>query len=174
MTLVKFNRAGRDYRFPFTGTPFYGDVLNTLFDTNTAPSFQPAAGIPPVNLSETEDHYLVELAAPGYKKEDFQLNLEDGKLTVSGEAEKKAEASAEVNADVNNVAPDNAFINNEAAKHYSRREFEVKVFSRSFTLPDEADQNAVNAVYENGILSITIGKREDVKLRKVARKIEIK
>jgi len=169
MTLVKFNRPSGNQRFPFAGAPFYGDVLNNLFD----PNFNPEANstiIPPVNISETEDHYLIELASAGNKKEDFQLNLEDGKLTVSVEKKSAPEKSAPAD---NSPAGDSADPR-EQPRHYTRREFTQAGFSRSFNLPEEADQNEVNAEYENGILSISIGKREDVKLRKVARKIAIK
>ena len=58
--------------------------------------------------------------------------------------------------------------------NYTRREIVQSVFSRSFTLPEEADQDVINATYDAGILTITIGKREDVKLRKIARNIVIK
>lgn len=158
MTLVKFNRPARDQRFPFAGTPFYGDLFNNLFDPNFQPE-APSLVIPPVNISETEDQYLIELASPGYRKEDFQLNLEDGKITVS--LEHKIASGEE-----DQVQPE--------VKNYTRREYTLSAFSRSFNLPEEADQNAVHAGYENGILRISIGKREEVKLRKIARNIEIK
>lgn len=152
MTYVKFNQPGKDQRSFLT--PFYGDLLTNLFDTHPKSEIS-TAGIPPVNISETASSYLIELAAPGNKREDFLLNLEDGKLSIS--VEKKEAAKDE----------------GEEIK-YTRREIIHTAFSRSFTLPEEADQDAINASYDQGILTITINKREDVKLRKLARKIDIK
>ncbi len=152
MTLVKFNRGGRNQGFPYAGTPYFGDVLNTLFENSVAPELRTGT-MPPVNISDNDAAYTIEFVSPGRTKEDFQLNLEDGRLTVSSEKNKEV---------------------TEEKKQFSLKEFSLTPFTRSFTLPEEADQNAINAGYENGILTITISKREDVKLRKVARKIDIK
>ena len=151
MTLIKFNRGGRDLRFPLAGSPFYSDVLSNFFDNSFLPE-SGASTLPPVNISETESQFHIELASPGRSKEEFQIQLEDGKLTIS--LEKKEE-------------------NKEENKQFTRREFSLAAFSRSFTLPEDADQNAVNAEYQNGILVISIGKKEEVKQKKIARKIEI-
>lgn len=152
MTLVKFNRGGRNQGFPYAGTPYFGDVLSTFFDNHFMPELQ-GSTLPPVNIAENENQYTIELASPGRKKEDFQLNLENGQLTISVEVKEEG---------------------TEENRQFTRREFSHAAFSRSFTLPEEADQNSVNASYQDGILAITIGKREEVKLRKVARKIDIK
>lgn len=153
MTFVKFNQPVRGHRFPFT--PFYGDLLSKLVDSHPEDEIS-TGGIPPVNISETPMHYQIDLAAPGNKKEDFVLSIEDGKLTVS--IASKEQSSEPVAKTLN----------------YSRREIVQSVFSRSFTLPEEADQDVIDATYSAGILTITIGKREDVKLRKILRNIEIK
>jgi HSP20 family protein len=88
---------------------------------------------------------------PGLKKEDFKINLEKNVLNIS--AEKKAE---QVNEN----------------KKYSKREYSYSSFTRSFTLPQSADQNKIEADYTDGILKLTIAKKEEAKI--VTREITIK
>ena len=107
--------------------------------------------VPAVNISETENNYHVELAVPGLKKEDFKLSLEQNVLTISVEQ--------------SNEQQDNQ-------KNYSKREFSYSSFVRSFTIPESADDNNINATYTDGILSIDIAKREEAKVMR--RQIEIK
>jgi HSP20 family protein len=107
--------------------------------------------VPAVNISESENHYHVELAAPGLKKEDFKLNLERNSLIIS------VEQSAEQEDD---------------RKTYARREFGYSSFVRSFTMPDSADHSQIEASCTDGILRVDIAKREEAK--PVRRQIEIK
>ena len=145
MTLVKFNNGHKNH----VVNPFFSDVYNLLNDSVLSDKF--AVRTPGVNIAETENEFEVELAVPGLKKEDFKINLEKNVLTVS--AEKKAE---EVN--------DN--------KKYSKREYSYSSFTRSFTLPQSADQNKIEADYTDGILKLTIAKKEEAKI--VTREITIK
>ncbi len=92
-----------------------------------------------VNLKNTPTNFVIELAAPGLKKEDFKIEVEKNTLTIS--ADKKT----------------------ENAESYQRKEFDYQQFSRSFSLPEIADQDNINAKYEDGILSIVIEKKEVVK-----------
>ncbi len=107
--------------------------------------------VPAVNISETENNYHVELAAPGLKKEDFKLNLERNNLTISVEQSANQE---------------------DNQKNYSKREYSYRSFVRSFTLPDSADDSQIEATYTDGVLRIDIAKREEAKT--VRRQIEIK
>jgi HSP20 family protein len=145
MTLVKFNNGHKNH----VVNPFFSDVYNLLNDSALGEKF--ANRIPAVNIAETENEFEVELAVPGLKKEDFKINLEKNVLTVS--AEKKAE---EVNEN----------------KKYSKREYSYSSFTRSFTLPQSADQNKIEADYTDGILKFTIAKKEEAKI--VTREITIK
>ncbi|RZA01628.1 MAG: Hsp20/alpha crystallin family protein [Sphingobacteriaceae bacterium] len=145
MTLVKFNNGHKNH----VVNPFFNDVYSLLNDSVLSDRF--AVGTPAVNIAETENEFEVELAVPGLKKEDFKINLEKNVLTVS--AEKKAE---EVN--------DN--------KKFSKREYSYSSFTRSFTLPQSADQNKIEADYTDGILKLTIAKKEEAKV--VTREITIK
>ena len=145
MTLVKFNNGHKNH----VVNPFFSDVYNLLNDSVLSDKF--AIRTPAVNIAENENEFEVELAVPGLKKEDFKINLEKNVLTVS--AEKKAE---EVNEN----------------KKFSKREYSYSSFSRSFTLPQSADQNKIEADYTDGILKLTIAKKEEAKI--VTREITIK
>jgi len=98
--------------------------------------------VPGVNILETETDYKIELAAPGLTKEDFQINLK--KDTLSVWAEKKVAET-------------------EEKKDYTRKEFDYFSFARSFVLPESVDGDQITAEYTNGILTITIGKKDESK-----------
>ena len=145
MTLVKFNNGHKNH----VVNPFFNDVYSLLNDSVLSDKF--AVRTPAVNIAETENEFEIELAVPGLKKEDFKINLEKNVLSVS--AEKKAE---EVNEN----------------KKFSKREYSYSSFTRSFTLPQSADQNKIEADYTDGILKLTIAKKEEAKI--VTREITIK
>lgn len=98
--------------------------------------------MPAVNISEEADRYHVELSAPGFSKENFKVQVEDGELIIT--AEHKTESKTE-------------------NKKYSRREFSYGTFRKSFTLSDDVQADNISANYENGILNISIPKREEQK-----------
>jgi HSP20 family protein len=144
MTLVKFNRNKENAVMPGVN-----DIFESIFN-DTFFSDRVVSRTPAVNISESESHFYIELAAPGLKKEDFKLNLERNVLSVSAEQ-----------------TPGNE--NNQ--KNYSKKEFNYGAFVRSFTLPESADPNAIDAAYTDGILRVDIAKREEAKA--VRREIEI-
>ncbi|QEM04995.1 Hsp20/alpha crystallin family protein [Mucilaginibacter rubeus] len=146
MTLVKFNPEKRNSSL----LPGFSDVFDSIFN-DTFFNDRMVTRVPAVNISETENNYHVELAAPGLKKEDFKLNLERNNLTISVEQSSNHE---------------------DSQKNYSKREYSYSSFVRSFTLPDSADDNQIEATYTNGVLRIDIAKREEAKT--VRRQIEIK
>jgi HSP20 family protein len=145
MTLVKFNNKANN-----TLMPGFNDVFDSIFN-DTFFSDRMVARVPAVNISESENNYHVELAAPGLKKEDFKLNLERNQLSIS------VEQSAD---------------QQDNQKNYSKREYSYSSFVRSFTLPESADHANIEASYTDGILRIDIAKREEAKA--VRRQIEIK
>src|ERR1700755_204461 len=145
MTLVKFNDKRNNALMPG-----FNDVFDSIF-TDTFFSERMVTRVPAVNISETENNYQVELAAPGLKKEDFKLNLERNQLTIS-------------------VAQTSDQQDNQ--KNYSKREYSYSSFVRSFTLPESADHGQIEASYTDGVLKIDIAKREEAKA--VRRQIEIK
>ena len=106
----------------------------------------------PVNVRETENQFELDVIAPGCKKDDFNIDINDTVLTISFESKAETESS-----------PKGGWVRNE----YVQRSF-----SRTFTLDDTVDVNNINATYTDGILHLTLGKNERAK--KVARKIDIK
>ena len=95
--------------------------------------------LPSVNISEDDKCFCVDVVAPGFKKEDFKINIEDDILTIS--AETKTESKEE-----------------NKNKQYSRREYSHSSFTRSFRLPDNAKDDQVSASYKDGILNLEIPK----------------
>ncbi|HYF30025.1 MAG TPA: Hsp20/alpha crystallin family protein [Chitinophagaceae bacterium] len=120
-------------------------TFNSIFDElfNEFPvKFDSGLQTPAVNIHENENAYVMELNVPGRKKEDFQISLENGLLTVS--FEKKEE-------------------NNTENQKVIRREFSYQSFKRSFNLDKNIDTENIQAKYENGILALTLPKKEAAK-----------
>lgn len=133
MTLVKFNNRTRNT------APYFNNVFDSLFSEALNKNLA-VNKVPGVNILASDTEYKIELAAPGLTKEDFQINLK--KDTLSVWAEKK-------NAET------------EAKKDYTRKEFDYFSFARSFVLPESVDGEKITAEYVNGILNITIGKKDE-------------
>jgi HSP20 family protein len=146
MTLVKFNPAKNNGSLMPGFNDVFDSIINDTFFNDRLTSRVPAA-----NISETEDYYHVELAAPGLKKEDFKLNLDRNVLNVSVE---------------------NHGANSGDQKNYSKREYGYSSWVRSFTLPDSANLENIEAAYTDGVLKIDIAKRDEARI--VRRQIEIK
>lgn len=137
MTLVKVNN-------PLTKT--FDGMMKELFNDFPA-SVNKAVRedvlhFPPVNIVEKAENYLVEIAAPGFEKADFNVKLEGNILTIS--TEKKETTS-------------------ESTDKMIRREFSYRSFKRSFTLDEKIDAENISAKYENGILKLELPKKEDLK-----------
>jgi len=145
MTLVKFNPEKNNALLPG-----FNDVFESIFN-DTFFNDRMVIRVPAANISETPEKYHVELAAPGLKKGDFKLSLDRNVLNIS--VERRSE-------------------NNDNQKNYTKREFSYSSFVRSFTLPESADQNSIDATYRDGVLQIDIAKKEEAKF--VSRQIEIK
>jgi HSP20 family protein len=139
MTSAKFDRK------PFEGT--FSNLVDDLFTDlpvfikNEFNSLSKKDSVP-VNVIETEDNYILEIAAPGFEKSDFKINLEKHVLTIS--AEKTVEEKKE----------------NEKV---IRKEFRLQSFKRSFTLDDKIDATNIDATYINGVLKLNLPKKEVVK-----------
>lgn len=103
---------------------------------------------PATNITEDKDAFHLEMAVPGFNKEDFKINLEKNVLTVSSEME-EAEKTEE-----------------KDELQYRMREFGCRNFQRSFNLSEEINSDEIKAEYLNGILSIALPKREEVKISK--------
>jgi HSP20 family protein len=146
MTLVKFNNGLKNAAV----SPFFNDVFDSILNDSFIGD-KLVARVPAVNIAENENEFQIELAAPGLKKEDFKINLDKNVLTVS--AEKKNESV-------------------EDGKKFSKREYSYNSFTRSFTLPESADQAKIEADYADGILKLIVAKKEEAKFQ--TREIAIK
>ncbi|MBV6440745.1 MAG: hypothetical protein EPGJADBJ_02417 [Saprospiraceae bacterium] len=124
--------------------PLFNGFLDEFFNRNISNFIGSDAVLnqPAVNIVETDEAFKLEFAAPGYDKQDFSVNVENDFLTVSASRETK---------------------NEEQNERYTRREFSVTSFKHSFKLPKTVNQEAIAAVYENGILNVTLGKKEEAK-----------
>lgn len=148
-TLVKKNGS-----FPVVKTFFDDFFTKDLFDWTDKNFAALGSNIPSANLKETDTKLEVELAAPGMKKEDFKIEVEDNVLTISSEKEEEHEESRKKD-------------------HYVRKEFSYSSFFRSFYLPESADENKVEASYKDGVLRVSINKKEGSKT-KTSRRIDVK
>ncbi len=123
-----------------------------MFDWNNRNFSNTNTTLPSVNIKDNTDAFTVEVAAPGFEKGDFKIELNRNVLTVSTEKEVQSETKDE--------------------EIFTKREFSYQSFSRSFTLPQIADGDKIGAAYDKGILTVVIPKREEAK-PKPARMIEI-
>jgi HSP20 family protein len=114
--------------------------------------FGKMATVPPVNIVENEDSYILSLAVPGMKKEDFKISLEGLMLTISTEKEEEKE---------------------ETEKRFTRREYNFYSFSRSFTLPEDVKPEYIEAKYENGLLKIVLPRKDEVKQNTAIKQIAV-
>lgn len=141
MTLMQYSRPENDLmskRFSDIMDEFFNDVVSKRRDNF----------VPSIDVSETEDKFLIAAELPGMKKDDINISLENGRLSINGERQ---------------------FEKEDEGKTYHRVETRYGSFSRSFQLPDNVDEESINATYEDGLLNITINKSEN----KVKKQIEI-
>ncbi|MFT3901869.1 MAG: Hsp20/alpha crystallin family protein [Niabella sp.] len=140
----------------FNGKPTersFSSLVDELF--NNAPAIFNAAGSSgrraPVNITEKENAYEIEVSAPGFDKADFKINIDNNLLTIS--AEKNAETENKTERKI-------------------VREFHHSSFKRSFTIDEKVDSDKIDAEYVNGILKVTLGKKESQKA--TSKEIEVK
>ena len=127
---------------------------STLFDDffmSGFPSFfssdvTPNSAVPKVNIKETNDSFIVEMAVPGMKKSDFDVNVDNNLLSISSVVE---------------------YVNDETVENYTRKEFNYSSFERKFKLPDTVDDEKIRANYTDGILEVILPKREEAKKKPV-------
>ncbi len=146
MNVIKVN--------PFAPSRTFGHLMDEIFNKSIADMVGSDYAItnPSVNIIERENAFLLELAVPGLEKSDFNINVEKGQLIISAEKESKKI---------------------EENEKWTRKEFNYGKFSRSFTLGDQVNPEAITAEYQNGILTVSVAKKEEEK-EKSPLKIEIK
>ena len=143
MTLIKYNPYVRK-RYPGSSVNLFDKFFYDKLEDSSADRFLPSA-----NILETEKAYEVQLSVPGMKKEDFNIDLEDGKLFISGEK---------------------IFETNEGTTVH-QQEILHGNFKRVFHLPEDADLKKISASYLDGVLNIEVQK--DVK-KVLKQKISVK
>ncbi|MDH5599565.1 MAG: Hsp20/alpha crystallin family protein [Cyclobacteriaceae bacterium] len=130
MSLVKKNDGLRSWRSMFSdffeSEHLYDDFFNKSM-------------VPAVNVKDDGKEYLVEVAAPGMEKDDFNITIENGLLCISAECKDEKE---------------------EKEENYTRKEFNYQSFQRSFTLPEDANEEDIHAKYKRGVLKIKLTKKE--------------
>lgn len=140
----------------------FGNVVDNFFQNNLSRFFDDnfwesenslTKGNVPVNIRDAGQQYELDVVAPGCKKEDFKVNIENNVLTVSFEQKQE---------------------NHQNDKHFGwvRNEYMQRSFSRSFTLDETVDLEKINATYNDGILKLTLGKNEKAKTQ--SKMIEVK
>src|SRR4051812_19366248 len=146
MTIVRYD--------PFRDLRTLQEEVNRLFSTNLTRGFAEegigrGAWNPSVDIYENKDQIVLEAELPGMKREDFELTIENNVITLRGERQ---------------------FEKKEETDNYHRVERSYGSFTRSFTLPQTVSADGATAEYNNGVLRVTLPKREDTK----ARRIEVK
>lgn len=127
------------------------DLFETGLGTGFLSNFNTGITLPAVNIKENKDEFFLEIAVPGMKKSDFNIDVENKTLSISSEKEEQYE---------------------EKEENYTRREFGYSSFKRTFTLPDTVESDAIKAQYKEGILTVHLPKREEAK-EKPAKRIDI-
>jgi HSP20 family protein len=121
--------------------PFFPSLIDDFINTDwnlKVPSF--SSTVPAVNIKELDFQFEIELAVPGMKKDDFEIEVEDGVLSISSTQEEEQV--------------------NEKGK-FTRREFSYSSFRRSFTLPDSVDPTKIDATYKEGVLLVLLPKHKE-------------
>ena len=134
MSLIKWN--------PETSLfPSISNWMDDFFPGNgdwPKPSVK-GVSIPAVNVTETKDAFKLKVAAPGFKKEDFKLEIDNGYLTISGESKEEKEDKDE---------------------KYTRQEYRYSSFTRSFALPENVKNDDISAEYADGVLKVVLPKKK--------------
>ena len=124
----------------------FDDMFKTDWLGGTTNVNSIGTSIPAVNIQETDDNFTVAVAVPGKTKEDFNIELDNDVLTISSEEKKENEVS-------------------EKNGKFTRKEFSYSSFKRAFSLPDTVDGEKISASYNNGVLEISLPKKEEAKVQ---------
>ena len=147
MTLVRTNKPAHMNRFH--GYRTFSDLMNEMLTEEKSCTNQFIA-IPPANIVESKFDFRIEIAAPGFEKSDFKIDLDKRLLSIS------LSKKVDINED----------------EKYNIKEFDFNSFDRSFRISEKIDTEKINAIYKNGVLQITLPKKEDA-IEKPAREIKI-
>lgn len=151
MTLVKWKKPSINGQS--TNSLLFNSAFNDLvesFFNNDVLTQEFAQHVPAANLIEEDNKYHLELSAPGFDKSDFKIGLQDQTLSISVE---------------------HKIVSEDKDKRYSRKEFNYGSFKRNFYLPQEINEEGIEAKYESGILKLVIPKRNEAKSNAIEIKV---
>lgn len=134
--------------------PLFNTMVENFFanDNDFESWWKGAKSMPAVNVVENDQNYVMEVAAPGMKKEDFNIEVKEGMIVISAENKREAEKKDD---------------------NFTRREFSYSKFTRSFRLPENVKPEEIAANYEDGILTLNLPKKEMAKPSENVKKIAI-
>ncbi len=131
----------------YTSMPGFSNLMDTIWKNEFPGLFtrnwEGSTVIPSVNIIEGKESFKIELAAPGLAKEDFKIKVEENVLSISCEKKRNEERTEE---------------------NYTRQEFSYNSFTRSFTLPETVNSEKIGAEYKDGILTVSLPKKEEAKV----------
>jgi len=135
-----------------TANNWLPSLIDEMFNNDYAGGTAVRTSQPAVNISESEDHFSLEMVIPGFSKEDVSIEVDKDVLTIFSEV---------------------ATENEEKTEQFTRKEFVKKSFKRSFNLPETVNQENIKGSYDNGILNIELPKKDEA-LPQPKRKISLK
>jgi HSP20 family protein len=149
MNLIKSSKRNRAFPAGFGSERFWNNDLFDMWETDRL-----VQTVPSINIREEDKSFEIEMAAPGLKKEDFNIDVDNNLVTISSEKETENKDDG-------------------GKKGYSFREYNYSSFSRSFTIPDNADADKIEACYKDGVLCMSIPKKNEAPGTK-SQKIKVK
>ena len=144
------NLSRREDLYPSLLNDFFNPWNDILPSSNRWGNMMNA---PAVNIKENDNMFTISVAAPGLKKDDFSIKVENNTLSVSCEKESKKD---------------------ESNDEFTRQEYNYSSFCRTFALPDDVNANNIEASYENGILKLVLPKKEEAVKAKLSRSISVR
>lgn len=154
-SLATMPKDGKDVSTQRNTSPSFSSWVDNLLEsgmgTGFLSNFNTGMTLPAVNIKENAEAYFLEIAVPGMKKSDFNIDVDNKVLSISSESKEEKEVKEE---------------------NYTRREFGYASFKRTFTLPDTVESDKISATYKEGILSVHLPKKEEAK-EKPAKRINV-
>lgn len=129
-------------------SPVFSSIWDNFFKGFDDDFLSQKSNFPATNFKEDDVNYYLEIAVPGFSKENFSVTIENGNLKISGQKEKSQEK-------------------------YNRKEFSYESFERSFVIPEIVNEENLSATYKDGVLYVTLPKKENVSQKYQQRQIEI-
>lgn len=125
---------------------WFDDILGKSFGSEFMSNFNTGLTLPAVNVLNTDNEYVVEMAVPGLNKSDFDIHIDNKVLSIAFESKNETNSDSE---------------------NYTRREFGYSSFRRTFSVPDSVNINKISASYKEGILKVMLPKLDEAKKKPI-------